>query len=143
MFRNTGTNTLTWRINGNRTVSGTGVTLVFEGKWTVEANGNSFVKISAPTTGTYRGIAIMGDRNNDVDIYLSGNNGAKVVGAVYSPNRNSHIKYTGSSVAYSAGQCTQVIGGSVEFTGNSNFSTNCSASGTTAIIAGQSIKIVG
>lgn len=143
VFRNTGTSQLTWRINGNRTVSGTSVTLVFVGDWSVELNGTSSLNITAPTTGTYRGLALYGDRSANVDMDLSGNNNGKIVGAIYSPNRNSHINFTGSSVAYSAGQCTQVIGGTVEFTGNSNFSTSCSNSGTTAIIAGQSIKIVG
>lgn len=143
VFRNTGTSTLTWRINGNRTVSGTGVSLVFIGDWSVEANGNSTLNITAPITGPYKGLAIFGDRSSNVDIDVSGNNVGKIVGAIYSPNKNSHILYTGSSVTYSAGQCTQVIGGTVEFTGNSNFSTNCSLSGTTAIISGQSVKIVG
>ncbi len=143
VFKNTGAGTLTWRIIGNRTVSGTGVTLVFEGKWSVEVTGDTFLNISAPTSGTYKGIAIFGDRDNGVDMDFSGNNGAKIVGAVYSPNKESNIIYTGSSVTYSAGQCTQVIGGTVEFTGNADFSTDCSASGTTDIVSGQSIKIVG
>ena len=143
VFRNTGANQLTWRINGNRTVSGTNVTLVFIGNWSVQANGGSTLNITAPMTGPYRGLAIYGDRAANVDIDISGNNVGKIVGAVYSPNRNSHITYTGSSQTYSAGQCTQVIGGTVEFTGNSDFNTDCSASGTTAIMAGQSVKIVG
>jgi hypothetical protein len=143
VFTNTGTTKRTWRVNANRTVSGTNVTLIFVGNWDVQANGNSKLNITAPTTGTYKGIALFGDRNSDVDIDVSGTNVGKVVGAIYSPNKNSHIKYTGNSTAYSAGQCTQVIGGTVEFTGNSTFNTNCSASGTTAIMAGQSIRIVG
>lgn len=143
VFRNTGSNTLTWRINGNRTVTGTNVTLYFEGKWNVEANGNSFLNITAPTSGVYSGIALFGDRNSEVNMDLSGNNGARVVGAIYSPNKNSDITYTGSSIAYSAGQCTQVIGGTVTFWGNSDFSTDCTNSGTKDILSAQSIKIVG
>ena len=143
VFRNTGSNPLTWRINGNRTVTGTNVTLYFEGNWNVEANGNSFLNITAPTSGAYSGIALFGDRNSEVNMDLSGNNGARVVGAIYSPNRNSDITYTGSSIAYSAGQCTQVIGGKVTFWGNSDFSTDCTNSGTKDILSAQSIKIVG
>lgn len=143
VFRNTGNNTLTWRINGNRTVTGTNVTLYFEGKWNVEANGNSLLNITAPTSGPYSGIALFGDRNSEVNMDLSGNNGAHVVGAIYSPNKNSDITYTGSSLAYTAGQCTQVIGGTVTFSGSSDFSTDCSNSGTTEIKTAQSIRIVG
>lgn len=143
VFENTGSGTLSFGASGNRTLSGTGVTLVFKGKWNIGFNGNTALAITAPTTGTYRGIAIFGDRTNSVDIDISGNNAGRVVGAIYSPNRDSNVTYTGSSTAYSAGQCTQVIGGTVTFWGNSNFSTDCSNSGTTAIMAAQSIKIVG
>lgn len=143
VFKNTGASAKSFTLNGGHTLAGTNVTLYFEGKWDIKTNGNSTLNISAPTTGAYKGLAIWGDRNNEVNIDVSGSNGAKVVGAIYSPNKLSDIKYTGSSVAYSAGQCTQVIGGTVEFWGNSDFSTDCSNSGTTAIMAGQTIKIVG
>jgi len=143
VFRNTGSNPLTWRINGNRVVTGAAVTLIFEGAWDVALNGTSSLRISAPTTGAYKGLALFGDRNSEVNMDLSGNNNGKIVGAIYSGNKNSDIVFTGSSLTYSSGECTQVIGGTVEFTGNSNFSTDCSASGTTDIVSGQSIKIVG
>jgi hypothetical protein len=143
VFENTGTNTLNFRPSGNGRVTGTGVTLVFKGKWNVSANGNTRIDITAPTTGTYKGIAIFGDRANNVDIDISGNNAGRIVGALYSANRDSNITYTGSSTAYGTGQCTQVIGGTITFWGNSNFTTSCSNSGTTEIKAAQSIKIVG
>ncbi len=86
---------------------------------------------------------MFGSRTSEVNMDLSGNSGSKIVGAVYSPNKDSDIKYTGSSVAYSSGQCTQVIGGTVTFWGNSDFSTDCANSGTTEIRAAQTIRIVG
>ena len=143
VFENTGATSLDWKISGNKTVTGAGVTLVFKGKWSVKINGNTQLAISAPTSGTYKGIAIFGDRSNQVDFDNTGNSAGKIVGAVYSANKNSTITYTGSSTTYSSGQCTQVIGGKVKFWGNGNFSTNCSNSGTRSIMAGQSIKIVG
>lgn len=143
VFKNAGASAKTFTLNGGHKLNGTNVTLVFEGVWTITVNGNSTMNITAPTTGAYKGLALVGDRNNSVDMELTGNNGNRIVGAIYSPNKNSHVQYRGSNVAYTAGQCTQVIGGTVGFTGNSDFSTDCSASGTTAIFAGQSIKIVG
>lgn len=130
-------------LTGGRTITGTNVTLYLKGRWDVKLNGNSTINITAQTTGTYSGLALVGDRNSEVNMDLTGNNGAFIVGAVYSPNAASDIKYTGSNTAYSSGQCTQVIGGTVTFWGNSNFSTNCSASGTKEIKTAQSIKIVG
>ncbi len=143
VFKNTGASVSEFRLNGNGSLNGTNITLYFEGKWDVKLNGNSTMNISAQTTGPYKGLAIWGDRNSEVNMDLTGNNGAKVVGAIYSPNKLSDIAFRGSNVAYSAGQCTQVIGGTVLFTGNSDFSTDCTNSGTTAIMAGQTIKIVG
>ncbi|MEZ5920888.1 MAG: Tad domain-containing protein [Parvularculaceae bacterium] len=143
VFENTGGNTLSFSMNGNKTLSGTNVTLFFKGKWDIKTNGNSSINITAPTTGPYAGLAIWGSKNSEVDIDFTGNNGAFVVGAIYSPNNDSEIKYTGSNVTYSAGQCTQVIGGTVTFWGNSDFSTDCSSSGTTDIKTAQTIRIVG
>lgn len=143
LFNTHASQTATFGTSGNRTVNGTNVSVILIGKWNVSFNGNTAISLTAPTTGTYKGLALVGDRANAVDIDISGNNAGKIVGAVYSPNAGSDVTYTGSSTAYSSGQCTQVIGGTVTFWGNADFSTNCSNSGTTAIMAGQSIKIVG
>jgi Flp pilus assembly protein TadG len=143
LFNTHATQTATFGTSGNRTVSGTNVNVILIGKWNVSFNGSTSLSLTARTTGTYKGLALVGDRANAVDIDISGNNVGKIVGAIYSPNSGSNVTYTGSSTAYSSGQCTQVIGGTVTFTGNSSMSTDCSNSGTTAIMAGQSIKIVG
>ena len=86
---------------------------------------------------------IFGDRQSEVNFDNSGNNAGRIVGAIYSPNNASDIVYTGSSTTYGAGQCTQVIGGQVTFTGNAQFNTDCTNSGTTAILSSQTIRIVG
>ena len=143
VLENTSSTVANMSLTGGRTITGTNVTLYFKGRWDIQLSGNSTINISAPTSGTYAGLALFGSRTSEVNMDLTGNNGAKIVGAVYSPNKDSDIKYTGSNLAYSAGQCTQVIGGTVTFWGNSNFSTNCSASGTKEIKTAQSIKIVG
>lgn len=143
VLENTSGSVANLSLNGGRTITGTNVTLIFKGRWDIKLNGNSTINISAQTTGAYAGIALFGGRTSEVNVDLTGNNGAKIVGAIYSPNKDSDIKYTGSNLTYSSGQCTQVIGGTVTFWGNSNFSTNCSASGTKQIKTAQSIKIVG
>lgn len=143
VLENTSGSVANLSLNGGRTTTGTNVTLIFKGRWDIKLNGNSTINISAQTTGAYAGIALFGGRTSEVNVDLTGNNGAKIVGAIYSPNKDSDIKYTGSNLTYSSGQCTQVIGGTVTFWGNSNFSTNCSASGTKQIETAQSIKIVG
>jgi Flp pilus assembly protein TadG len=143
VFENTSSTAATFYGNGNGRLNGTNVTLYFKGKWDIKFNGNSRIAITAPTTGAYRGIAIFGDRNNEVDFDNTGNNAGLIVGAVYSPNSASNIVYSGSSTAYGSGQCTQVIGGTVTFSGNSNFNTSCANSGTSPILSSQTIRIVG
>lgn len=142
LFNTHATNAMTFGTSGNNTVAGTNVTIILVGKWSVSFNGNTRLSLTAPTTGTYAGIALFGDRTQTVNIDLSGNNAGKIVGAIYSPNQNSLVTYTGSSTAYTTGQCTQVIGGKVKFWGNGAFSTDCSNSGTTAITSAQTIQIV-
>lgn len=142
LFNTHATQTATFGTNGNNSVSGTNVTVILMGRWSVSFNGNTRLSLTAPTTGTYRGLALVADRTNQVNVDISGNNAGRIVGAIYSPNQNSQVTYTGSSTAYSSGQCTQVIGGTVRFWGNSNFSTDCSNSGTTPIMAAQSIRLV-
>jgi Flp pilus assembly protein TadG len=142
VLENTGSSAQSLTLNGGRSITGTNVTLYFKGKWNLTMNGNSTLSITAQTTGPYKGLALWGDRNNEVDMNLTGNNGAFIVGAVYSPNSLSDVTYTGSNTSYSSGQCTQVIAGTVRFWGNSNFSTNCANSGTTPIRVAQSVRIV-
>lgn len=143
LFNTHATQTATFGTNGNNSVNGTNVSVILIGRWDVAFNGNTRLSLTARTTGAYKGLALVGDRNHEIDIDISGNNAGKIVGAIYAPNKNSDITYTGSSTSYSSGECTQVIGGTVTFWGNAALDTDCSASGTTAIISGQSIKIVG
>jgi hypothetical protein len=143
VFENTGSSSANFTASGGGALVGTNVTLYFKGKWDIRFNGNTSISLTAPTTGPYAGMAIFGDRQSEVNFDNSGNNAGRIVGAIYSPNNQSDIVYTGSSTAYGTGQCTQVIGGKVTFTGNAQFSTNCSNSGTTAILSSQTIRIVG
>jgi Flp pilus assembly protein TadG len=142
LFNTHATQTATFGVNGNNTVSGTNVSVILIGRWNVSFNGNTSLALTARTTGPYRGLALVGDRANQVNIDISGNNVGKIVGAIYSANQNSSVTYTGSSTSYGAGQCTQVIGGRITFWGNSNFTTDCSNSGTREIRTAQSINIV-
>lgn len=128
-------------LSGNGVINGTHVTIYLEGTSSITVNGNATMNITAPVSGTYSGLAIFGDRDSAGELDLSGNSGVAIVGAVYSPN--SDITFIGNSSGFAAGQCTQIIGGTVAFTGDADFDLDCSASGTTSIVTAQSIKIVG
>ena len=130
-------------LNGNGALIGNDVTIYLEGSSSLTINGNATIDISAPTSGAWSGIALFGDRNAEVDMDLSGNTGVSIVGAIYSPNINSDITYIGNTAGFGVGECTQVIGGGqIQFTGSSDFDTDCSNSGTQDILVAQSILIV-
>lgn len=128
-------------LSGGGLIAGTHITIYLEGTSSITINGNASLDISAPVSGAFSGIAIFGDRDSAGALDLSGTSGVTVVGAVYSPN--SHITFIGDSSGFAPGECTQVIGGTVTFSGDADFDVDCSASGTTSIVTAQSIKIVG
>lgn len=121
---------------GNSTISGTGVTLVFTSStgsdWaSAKVASNANVNLTAPTSGPTAGIVIFGDRNMAVGTSFKFNGGAtqSFGGAIYAPK--GEINFIGGS-STGAG-CTQLIGDTVSFGGNSNLQVNCSAFGTKAI----------
>ncbi len=130
-----------WRVNSTAELNGSGVTLFLTGGATLNINGGADVDLSAPTSGAYAGMLVFFDRANTGSSTINGGSNFSMVGAIYGAKQN--IAFSGNTTGGSAGKCTQVIGYTVDFTGNSGFDTDCSASGTTAIMAAQSIKIVG
>lgn len=130
-----------WSVTSSATIIGDGVTLFLTNNATLHISANATVDLSAPTSGQYSGLVIFYDRNNTGDSVINGGANFSLVGAVYGVKQD--ITFSGNTTGSGPGECTQIIGYTVHFTGNSDFNTTCSASGTTAILAGQSIKIVG
>ena len=131
----------TWKINSTATLNGSDVTLYLANGATLDINGGATINLSAPLTGTYKGIVIFFARNNTGSSKINGGSNFDLVGAVYGAKQN--IEFSGSTTGSGPGKCSQVIGYTVKFTGNSGFNTDCSQSGTTEIRTAQSIKIVG
>ncbi len=85
----------TWTLGNKATVSGAGVTLYAQA-----ANGylnfkNGDATISAPTSGPYKGLAIVYDRTNTNSLGLQGNGSTSLTGGVYIPN--SSLDFNGNS----------------------------------------------
>jgi Flp pilus assembly protein TadG len=120
----------TLSINGGGSIAGVGVTLVFTSStganWaTANINGNATVNLTAPNSGATAGIVIMVDRNAPVgtSVSLEGGSNQSLGGAVYAPT--GAISYSGN--ASTSASCTQIIGDTVKFTGNSGVAINCSS----------------
>ena len=84
----------------------------------VKVNASSNINMTAPTTGTYKGIAIYQDRRatdcNNCN-KINGNSGSIVQGALYFPSRELEYNGTGTTSAI----CTMFVAKRLNFSGNS------------------------
>ena len=129
-------------IGAGARINGTGVTLIFSnsdtsasayiGKFT--ATGNSIVRLSAPSTGTYAGILMHRDeRAGATDaMLLTGTSGTETgggtlksyyEGTVYAPS--SMVEFTGNSSIDTP--CMQIVSFRVKFWGNTSVTNSCPA----------------
>ncbi len=118
-----------FKINANANISGSGVTIYFTAGTSVSINGTATVNLSAPTSGTYSGMLFFGDRSATDDVTLNGTADSKLTGAVYFANQN--INYLGNFSGN--GGCTQVVGKTVEWSGNATINQDCTAYGMKTI----------
>ena len=116
------------------------MTLFLTGGAEIDINGGADFTLKAPTSGDYSGLALYIDDDDTSSHKLNGGSDFSIVGAVY--GAQAHFEFSGSTTGSGPGECTQVIGYTVTMTGNSDFDTDCSASGTTAIQVAKSIRVV-
>ena len=125
-------------INANANISGTGVTIYLAPGVSVSMNGNATVNLSAPKSGTYSGMLFFGDRANTTGVTFNGTAASKLTGALYFANQD--IKYLGNFSGN--GGCTRVVGKTIEWSGNTSISQDCTAYGMKTIPAMQVVKLV-
>jgi hypothetical protein len=128
-----------FRVNANANISGSGVTIYITQNGRVNMNGNATVNLTAPTSGTYAGMLFFGDRSNNGGINnFNGTASSHMTGSVYFANQE--IDYLGNFSGLNG--CVQVVGRTVQWTGNTSVSTDCSAYGIQNIPAQQLIALV-
>lgn len=79
-----------FQVNSGAVLNGSGVTIILTGSGTtystVSINGGSTVNLSAPTSGTYAGVAFYQDRNApNLSSNFNGGSGMNITGAIYMP----------------------------------------------------------
>ena len=121
-----------FNVNGGAILKGTGVTIIFTSStgsnWpTVTINGGATIDLRPSSTGTYAGVLMFGDRNIPVGTSFKFNGGATqyLGGAVYFPT--GEIDFAGG--AGTSTNCTQLIGDTINFTGNSGVAIDCAGYG--------------
>jgi hypothetical protein len=127
-----------FKINANANISGSGVTIYFTAGTSVSINGTATVNLSAPDSGTYSGMLFFGDRSATDGVTLNGTADSKLTGAIYFANQD--INYLGNFSGN--GGCTQVVGKTVEWSGNATINQDCTAYGMRTIPAMQLVKLV-
>ncbi len=122
-----------FQVNGGAILQGTGVTIVFTSStmsnWpTASINGGATVSLTPPSTGPLAGLVMFGDRNIPTGTSFKFNGGASqyLGGAIYFPT--GEIDFAGGAGTNTT--CTQLIGDTIKFTGNSGLAINCAGYGT-------------
>jgi Flp pilus assembly protein TadG len=119
-------------------LSGTGVTIYMSGASRVTFNGNAAVNLAAPTSGTYSGMLFFGDRNSTGSTNkFNGTAASKMTGAIYFASQN--IEYMGNFAGENG--CTQVVGRTVEWTGNTTVAVDCTGYGMKKIPALNAVRL--
>ncbi len=122
---------------GGGTVTGSGVTIITSGAFTVTA-GYSSVTLTAPTSGTLQDL-VVGSNGGGGASFAEGASSNSLSGAFYFPN--SPITLSGAgSVGNGTGQCLEVIGSSIALSGGSALASTCS--GLAGSVSGGAVVLV-
>jgi len=120
-------------MQGQSTLKGTGVTLVFtsssgSGYATASISGGATLQLTAPTTGPTAGIVFFGDRNEPLGTTysLTGGDSQNVGGAVYFAK--GAVQWAGN--ANGNQKCTQIVADTVQLVGNTTLQVDCKGFGT-------------
>jgi Flp pilus assembly protein TadG len=122
-------------VNGGAKLQGTGVTIIFtssDGNWpTATINGGATIDLRPQSSGDFAGVLMFGDRAIPVGTTykLNGGSSQYLGGAVYFPTGS--VDFSGGSGT--GANCTQLIGDTITFTGNSGLEINCAGYGVKQI----------
>src|SRR5262249_46792025 len=121
-----------------------GVTIILTNSTTggnpanISIQANAVVNVTAPTSGTYSGLAFFQNRTicsgntNACGNTLGGGSTQNIQGAIYFPK--NAVGYNGGASSGSlAATCTQLIAYQLSFQGNSNLASSCASAGTAKI----------
>jgi Flp pilus assembly protein TadG len=124
-------------VNATTTWTCTGCTIVLTNGASLSINGSAHIDLSAPTTGTYKGMLFMSDRSNTGSLTLNGDSTSSITGAIYAPDGN--VSYIGNFSGVSG--CTQIVASTVSWSGSTTFADDCSAAGMSAVHIGGVVRL--
>lgn len=110
-------------INGNQTVTGSGVALYFDANSPLTIRGGANVSLTAPTTGPLAGIALFQTRTPNASsntFTLGGNGTLSINGLIYLPASNLVLNGTGSGTSSYA----QIVASTMNLSGTPTYAVN-------------------
>lgn len=127
-------------IASNALLTGSDVTFYITGSGRVTINGSATVNLQAPTSGAYAGLLFFGDRANSSGgtNRFNGTASSSMTGAIYFAAQA--IEYSGNFSGENG--CTQVVAKTVQWSGNTSISVDCSAYGLRKIPAYSIVRLV-
>lgn len=126
-------------VESTAAVSGSGVTFFLTNGATLKIAGTASLDLSAPTSGTYSGLLIFGDRDDPyADHYINGDSDSTLTGAVYIPTGNIILEGSGTT----SPTCTQIVGYRVRVAGAAALGSDCTGRGTADLRSGQLVMLV-
>ena len=133
------------KVNSGAVVNCTGCTFIMTNSTatdtgTVDINGGATMNLSAPDTGTYKGILFYSNRGADpTDINkINGNSSSMYKGAFYFPHQQ--VEFTGNAgVTF---QCLKLVSWQLTFNGNSTINNNCPAGWYGDRFTGRHVRLV-
>lgn len=129
----------TFEITSTATVRGTGITVFLTNGATLSFAGTADIRLTAPTSGTYAGLLIFGDREDPYATHIvNGDSASYLDGAVYIPS--GHVEFAGSNST--SGGCTQVVASTIEITGSTGLGGDCTGAGFNNIQSEQIVALV-
>ncbi len=118
--------------NGGSVVTGSGVTFVLTNGANFKWNGTSTVSVTAPTSGSFSGVVVYSDDTTTSDtLTINGTSTTYFGGAIVAPGEA--VGFSGTGVSGNGHNCTQIIGDTVSFLGNTTVDSDCSSYGTKKI----------
>ncbi|HZZ63479.1 MAG TPA: hypothetical protein VFE63_20320 [Roseiarcus sp.] len=118
--------------NGGSVVTGSGVTFVLTNGASFKWNGTSTVNVTGPTSGSFSGVVVYSNDTTKSDtLTINGTSTTYFGGAIVAPGEG--VSFSGTGVSGNGHNCTQIIGDTVSFSGNTTVDSDCSTYGTKKI----------
>jgi hypothetical protein len=106
----------------------------------ITLNGNATLNMTAPDTGTYKGILFYQDRRatSDNTVTVNGDSNSVFRGAFYFPKAD--LTFNGNAGMNT--NCMQIVAKDVAFSGNSSINNSCPPNSGSGSFTGQKVRLV-